>query len=265
MLSPNAIVSIFGKNFAPAGTAVGASLVNGQLPTNLAGVCVEFGTVRAPIFTVFPTQVNVQVPSVLPGNVPVQVITDCDTPEAVATAPVSIAAQATAPEFFYFVTNANGVNPIAAVNSLTGALIGASGLLAGATFTPAKPGDYITLFATGFGATDPAFAPGVLPGATGSVTAPVSIQLGGVTLDPKTEVLYVGVSQFAGLYQVNLRVPDSVTDGDQPLIITVGAAASPPTCVRYRQALSATIVRAIFRAAFVRGSGSWPSSRRRWR
>ena len=228
VLSPNAIVSIFGKNFAPAGTAVGASLVNGQLPTNLAGVCVEFGTVRAPIFTVFPTQVNVQVPSVLPGNIPVQVITACDTPEAVATAPVSIAAQATAPEFFYFVTNANGVNPIAAINSLTGALIGASGLIPGATFTPAKPGDYITLFATGFGATDPTFAPGVLPGATGSVTAPVSIQLGGVTLDPKTEVLYVGVSQFAGLYQVNLRVPDSVADGNQPLIITVGAAASPP-------------------------------------
>jgi hypothetical protein len=97
VLSPNAIVTIFGTNFAPAGTAKQAGLVNGQLPTNVAGVCVEFGTVAAPIFGVYPTQINVQVPSVAPGNVPVQVITDCDTTQAVASPPVSVPAQATRP------------------------------------------------------------------------------------------------------------------------------------------------------------------------
>ncbi len=155
VLSPNAIVTIFGTNFAPAGTAKQAGLVNGQLPTNVAGVCVEFGTVPAPIFAVYPTQVNVQVPSVAPGNVPVQVITDCGTPQAVASPPVSVPAQATAPEFFYFTTTGNGGNPIAAINAVTGGYIGAPGLISGATFTPAKPGDYLTLFATGFGATNP--------------------------------------------------------------------------------------------------------------
>jgi uncharacterized protein (TIGR03437 family) len=226
VLSPNAIVTVFGSNFAPQGTAVGGTLANGQLQTNVAGVCVEFGNVRAPIFSVFPTQVNVQVPAVAAGNVAVQVIRDCDTPQAAASTPENISAQATAPEFFYFVTNANGVNPIAAVNSLTGAYIGAPGLLSGATFTPAKPGDYITLFATGFGATNPSFAPGVLPNKTATVTAPVTVQFGGTTLDP-SDILYVGVSQFAGLYQVNLHVPNGIAAGDQKLVITAGGVASP--------------------------------------
>jgi uncharacterized protein (TIGR03437 family) len=227
VLSPNAIVSIFGTNFASEGTATQAGLVNGKLPTKVAGVCVEFGTVRGPIFAVFAGQLNVQVPAVAPGNVPVQVITGCDTPQALASSPVSIAAQATAPEFFYFVTNGDGTNPIAAINAVTGAYIGAPGLIGGGHFTPAKTGDYLTLFATGFGATKPAFAPGMLPSGIASVTAPCTITFGGVTLTP-ADILYVGVSQFAGLYQVNLRVPDGVADGDQPLVITVGGVASPP-------------------------------------
>jgi uncharacterized protein (TIGR03437 family) len=226
LLSPNAIVTIFGSNFAPAGTAAQAGLVDGQLPTILAGVCVEFGTVAAPIFSVYPNQINLQVPAVAAGSVPVQVITDCNTPKAVATPPVSIAAQATAPEFFYFVTNASGVNPIAAINAVTAGYIGPTGLIKGATFTPAKAGDYLTLFATGFGATKPAFDPGVLPSGDAPVTAPVSITLGGVTLS-ESEILYVGLSQFAGLYQVNIQVPASVPVGNEPLIITVGGVASP--------------------------------------
>jgi len=167
----------------------------------------------------------VQVPAVAPGNVPVQVITGCDTPQALATPPVSVAAQATAPEFFYFVTNASGVNPIAAVDSLTGAYIGPQDLFPGVT--PAKVGEFVTLYATGFGATSPSFAPGVLPSGTASVTAPVTIQLGEVTLE-QSDILYVGVTGFAGLYQLNLRVPSNVATGNQPLVITLGGVASSP-------------------------------------
>lgn len=225
-ISPNAIVTIFGTNFAPAGTAKQAGLVNGQLPTNLAGLCVEFQTIRAPIFAVYPGQVNVQVPSVVPGNVPVQVITDCDTPQAVASPPVSVQAQTAAPEFFYFTTSGSGGNPIASINAVTGGYVGAPNLLSGATFTPATAGEYLTLFATGFGATNPSFAAGVLPSGSAPVTAPVSITFGGVTLSP-SDILYVGLSQFAGLYQVNIHVPSSVPPGNQPLVITVDGVASP--------------------------------------
>ncbi len=189
-----------------------AGLVNGQLPTNLAGVCVEFATVRAPIFAVYPSQINVQVPAVTPGNVPVQVITDCDTPQAVASPPVSVAAQATAPEFFYFTHNSSGANPIAAINAVTGGYIGAPGLIGGATFTPAKPGDYLTLFATGFGATNPAFAPGVLPSGDAQSDRAGLHHVRWRDLDPIARSCTWAFHNSPGLYQVNIQVPAGVPD-----------------------------------------------------
>ncbi len=228
VLSPNAIVSIFGSNFAPAGTSAQGQVVNGQIAANVDGVCVQFDNVPAPIFSVYPTQINAQVPAVTSGSVPVQVITGCGTPQAVASPPISVPAQATAPEFFYFTTVGSGPFPIAAINAVTGGYIGPAGLISGATFTPAKPGDYLTLFATGFGATNPAIAPGIVPSGTPKVTAPVSVTFGGVTLDAP-EILYVGLSQFAGLYQLNIQVPAGVPAGNQPLVITVGGVASPPS------------------------------------
>lgn len=131
------------------------------------------------------------------------------------------------PEFFYFVHNGNGHDPIAAINAVSKGYIGSPGLVAGSTFTPAKPGDLLTLFATGFGTTNPSFGPGVLPGGAAQVIAPLSITFGGIKL-AAADILYVGVTQNAGLYQVNLRVPEKVPDGDQSLVITIGGVSSPP-------------------------------------
>jgi uncharacterized protein (TIGR03437 family) len=233
-LAPNAIATVFGSRFAPDGTARQAGpddLVDGKIPTNLAGVCVGFGAdrlgaVRAPIFAIYPGQINFQVPSLPAGSSTIVVTTNCDTPQAQTSNQVAVTVQAAAPEFFYFLHNGSGHNPIAGLNAVTGTFIGAAGLLPGVTTAPAKPGDILTLFGTGFGMTDPAFGPGELPGAAAQVTAPVSISLGGVTL-AASDVLYVGVTQNAGLYQVNLRVPDGVPDGDQALVITVGGVLSP--------------------------------------
>jgi uncharacterized protein (TIGR03437 family) len=228
-LSSNAIASVFGVNFAPPGTAkqvTPADLVNGKVPTNFAGACVQVGNQQAPIFAVFPGQINFQVPALPAGNTTVQVITGCGTANSQTSNAEPISIQATSPEFFYFVTNPDGTNPIAALNAVSGVFVGSPGLIAGVTFAPAKPGDILTLFATGLGATDPPFGPGELPGAAAQVTTAFSIVIGGVTMDP-ADILYVGVSQFAGLYQVNLRVPAAVADGNQPLVITVGGVSSP--------------------------------------
>ena len=118
-VAPNGIATIFGDKFAPAGTArqVGQQdLVNGKIPTNLAGVCAVFGTQLAPILGVYPGQLNVQVPQLPPGETPVQVITNCGTPQSQTSNAEMVTIQATAPEFFYFVHTATGQNPIAAIN-----------------------------------------------------------------------------------------------------------------------------------------------------
>ncbi len=230
-LAVNSIASIFGGLFAPVGTSrqVGpADLVGGKIPTNLDGVCVLFGTQRAPIFAIFPTQLNVQVPQVASGTVSVQVITKCDTPQAEISNSETALIQPASPEFFYFVHNANGRNPIAAVNAVTGGFVGAPGLISGATFTAAKADDFLLLFATGCGDTNPSFGPGELPDKGAQVTGPVSITWGGVTL-ASSDILYVGVSANAGLCQINIHVPKGIPDGDQPFVLTIGSAASPST------------------------------------
>ena len=228
-LSANAIVSIFGTNFAPAGTArqVGPSdLVNGRLPTTFAGVCVLVGNQPAPIFSVYPNQLNVQVPSVTVGATMVEVKNQCGTAQEQTSVPAPVTVQAASPEFFYFVHNANGQNPIAALNAVTGAYVGAPGLISGATFIPAQSGDYLTLFATGFGATNPSFAAGELPGAAAGITQTISVTVGGVAL-AATEILYAGVTQNAGLYQLNIKLPSGIPAGNQAVIVTIGGVASP--------------------------------------
>lgn len=229
-LAPNAIASVFGVNFAAAGTVRqvgGDDLVNGKLPTQLAGVCVQIGTQYAPIFAVYPTQINFQVPALPLANATVQVITGCNGAAAQTSNSAPVTIQATAPEFFYLVNSGGGHNPIAATNGVTGTYIGVPGLLTGGSFSPAKPGDIVTMFATGLGATDPSFAPGELPGSAGTVVAPVSMAIGGVSLSDG-DILYAGVvGGNAGLYQLNVRVPNGVGDGDQTVILTVGGVASP--------------------------------------
>jgi uncharacterized protein (TIGR03437 family) len=63
------------------------------------------------------------------------------------------------------------------------------------------------------------------------VTQSVTVQLGGVTLNA-ADILYTGVAPtFAGLNQLNLRIPTGVSTGDQPLTITIGGIASPANAV----------------------------------
>lgn len=66
----------------------------------------------------------------------------------------------------------------------------------------------------------------MLPGGAAQVTASTGITFGGVKL-AATDILYVGVTENAGLYQVNLRVPEGLPDGDQSLVIAVGGVKSP--------------------------------------
>jgi uncharacterized protein (TIGR03437 family) len=230
-LSPNGIAIAFGTGFAPAGTQSllsSANLVNGAVSTEMDGVCVLVGSTRAPVLAVNPTQVNFQAPQgIQPGTVSVQVVTGCGTANETRSAAVTVAVQTASPEFFYYLQNSSGQNPVAAVDVTTGVDVGAPGLLSGATFAPARPGDTVTLYATGLGLTNPSFAAGALPGAAGAITGDFQISLGSTMLDG-TGVLYAGVTPgSAGMYQINIRVPASIPSGDQPVVMKVNGIASP--------------------------------------
>jgi uncharacterized protein (TIGR03437 family) len=84
--------------------------------------------------------------------------------------------------------------------------------------SPAKIGETVSVYLTGLGAVNPAIADGdagpVNPLA--NATNPITAFIGGT----EAKVSYSGLApQLAGLYQINLTVPDGVTPGDQSLDI----------------------------------------------
>ncbi len=229
-IAPNGLISIFGEGFAPSGARYLVSpsdIIDGRLPTKLGGVCVEVGSTRAPMFHVFPTQLNLQVPTLAGGaNVRIQVILNCGEVNEVKSNEEVVPLAPAAPEFFFFATNPDGINAIRAVHAITGALVGPLDVT-GVT-APARPGDLLLLFATGLGLTEPRFAAGQLPDRAATVLETVRVTLGGVEL-AGGDVLYAGVTpSFAGLYQVTIRIPAGAPEGNLPVSLRVGGASTPP-------------------------------------
>src|SRR6185503_21357227 len=94
----------------------------------------------------------------------------------------------------------------------------------------AKPNDVIILWGTGFGPTTPAVAAGrrVPADRTYNVANAIEVKIGGVTAEFFGAALPSG---FAGLYQIAVRVPPNVADGDQPAVATIGGVSSPTTTI----------------------------------
>ena len=101
-----------------------------------------------------------------------------------------------------------------------------AGTFAGATTVPAKPGDVIVLWATGFGPTMPAAPGGVsVPASGGYPTASAPT----VKINNTPATLYGAALApgSAGLYQIAIQVPTTIADGDWPIQATIGNITSP--------------------------------------
>jgi uncharacterized protein (TIGR03437 family) len=229
-VSPNAIVTIWGENFAPPGSAPQTAAPSaGQVPTKVAGLCVRFNDLPAPIYLVAPNQANVIVPKVAVGaEVSVQVIRNCGEANELRSNVEKVAARLATPEFLFFVARADGKSPIAGFNvSRAYAYLGAPGLVAGATFVPARPGDWLELYGVGWGATDPAVEPGVVPGMIAPTAGKVKVSIGGLEV-AEQDLYYAGASPaIPGLYQLNVRLPAAIPDGDQAVSLQVAGESTP--------------------------------------
>jgi uncharacterized protein (TIGR03437 family) len=218
-IAPNAWVSIYGANFAAAGFSDdwSKSILNGTLPTTLDGVSVSVGGIPAYVSFVSPGQINVLTPNVASGGASVTVQTAAGT-----STPVTIASQPFSPAFFPW---PNG-QPVATHLDYSWAV--KNGTFAGATTVPAKPGEYIILWGTGFGPTTPTAPTGVtIPASATYYTAnPAYVAIGGVKAPVYATALAPG---FAGLYQVVAMVPATLSNGDYSLVATVGGVATAAT------------------------------------
>jgi uncharacterized protein (TIGR03437 family) len=93
------------------------------------------------------------------------------------------------------------------------------------TSRPAKAGDYILLFATGLGQTNPPYPVGQVLTAAYPVPdlSKVSVLIGG----QPALVQFAGMT-YAGVFQVNIQVPSGIPAGDQPIVLGIAGQASPP-------------------------------------
>ena len=231
-ISPNAIVSVFGHDLAPPGRRTLILDPAGLIAANLASTCLEIDGKRAPLFFVSPTQINAQVPhdlTVTAEQTTAVVVRGCGTTSERRSAAATVAVGTVSPAFFNWVNNTDGRNPIIALHGGGPDLVGAPGLLPGVKFTPAEPGEFVTLFGTGFGATEPPLATGEIPGTavTFNLANAVAFTFGGIAVPPE-DVFYAGASPCcAGLYQFTVRLPANLPDGDATVTAVVQGVSTP--------------------------------------
>lgn len=200
--APGSQMRVLGLNLAPSS----AQASRFPLPITLAGVSVTVNGVSAPLYSVAPDKLEIQIPY--------------ETASGVAVVGVNNNGQVAWQEF-----------PVAA--TAPGIFATSSRFL---TPTPvASPGQTISAYITGDGDVSPTLATGAAPEQGTFVTRlprprlPVAITVGGI----QAFVRFVGITPgSAGVTQLNFTVPDSVPTGTQPVVVSVGGVASPPVNLR---------------------------------
>jgi uncharacterized protein (TIGR03437 family) len=190
-------------------------IVNGQLPTKVDGVSVTVGGQNAYVYYISAGQINFIVPEVPAGSQPVVVSNSAGT-----SAAVNVAVNTFGPAFFPWPDN----QVVATRQDFS--LAAKNGSFAGLATTPAKPGDTIILWGSGFGPTNPAAGQGeeTPNNATYSTDTLPTVTVDNVSATVDGAALAPG---FAGLYQVAIQVPSSLGNGDWPIVATIGGVSSP--------------------------------------
>ena len=208
--APNSIVTIYGTDLSRSTQALTlADIRGGRLPTELNYTQVFVDNTPAPLLYVSPAQINLLIPadqSIVPAKI--KVVTNIGYgPEVV----VDIAGAA--PALFLAGSYAIATHADNSLMSLD---------------APARAGEIIVLYLTGLGKTTLSLEAGEIP-QNAAVIAQLSdlkVWLDGSALDPD-RIKYAGVTPgSAGLYQINLALPDKI--GEDPEIrVSIGAQTSP--------------------------------------
>lgn len=220
--APGSWIEIYGSNFSTAASPVlweGPDFNGINAPTSLDRVSVKVNGKDAYTWVVSPGQINAQAPD-NDGTGPMNVtVTNCEQ----TSAPKTIVQARSAPGMWAppsFVSNGNQLLGATTTDGQT-----FIGTIPGLNSRPARPGETLTAYGVGFGATNPPVAPGTITGVLNETAEPFSMTIGGMD----ATVSYKGLApNFVGLYQFNFVVPN-VPDGDQPVVVRLGTATLPET------------------------------------
>jgi uncharacterized protein (TIGR03437 family) len=213
LFAPNTFATIYGVDLAFNTVAISEDDIHGGiLPTVLigSGVRVLVNQISANLYYVSPTQVNFLIPPLLAaGPAVVQLTID-----GRAGPPITIQLDATGPALFQ-------------IDAQTILATHAGGVLVTAA-APAQRGELIVLWATGLGPTAPPAISNQIPQAAAPLqdNTGFHVSINGTSVDP-ARILYAGVAPgFAGLFQINVKIPDDAPLNPE-LRISAGSAISP--------------------------------------
>ncbi|MDQ6759719.1 MAG: putative Ig domain-containing protein, partial [Acidobacteriota bacterium] len=216
-IAPGELVTIFGSNLGPAMLAASQLDAKGNVGTLAAGTQVLFDGIAAPIIYSSETQVTAIVPYELFGRDSAEVhVAYLNTVSNSIVQRIADSAPA-----IFVQPNAGG----------QGAILNQD-LSINSPQNGAAPGSYISLYATGEGQTDP---PGVNGKILNSDVLPrprllVTVQVNGQQVDAPYAGGAPGLT--AGVFQVNVHLPDNLPHGVQvPVVVSVGNQSSPAVLV----------------------------------
>ena len=211
-VSPGEFVSILGTSLGPL-TPLGPAIdATGKVATTLGNVQVFFSATPAPLTYVSSGQINCIVPYGVSG---------------LATVPIQVKFLAQPSN----VVTQNVQNSAPGIFTATGTGTG-SGRDSEPEFHPQHPngnpaakGSIIQIYMTGEGNTNPAGTDGAITAnATTVPVLPIAVMIGG---QPAT-VVFKGEAPgiVAGVLQLNVMVPPTVTSGSNQLSVTIGSNTS---------------------------------------
>jgi uncharacterized protein (TIGR03437 family) len=211
-IAPGEMVTIFGSNIGPSKLA-NYSLSSPTFVDTLTGdTTVYFDGVPAPLIYASAGQTTAIVPYSVFGKSTTSMMVNY---QGRSSPPVAVPVAVAAPALFSADSSGKGngaiLNQDNSVNSPS---------------NPAAKGSIVILYGTGEGQTNPA-------GVDGRIAATVFPKpLGGVKVNiggQDAQIAYAGAGPFqvAGVFQINVTVPQGVASGAVPVVVTVGTVSSP--------------------------------------
>jgi uncharacterized protein (TIGR03437 family) len=206
-IAPGELVTIFGRGLGPLAPVSARPSSAGAYGVDLGGMRVYFDELPAPLLYAQEQQINAIVPYGVYGRATVRIHVES---AAGYSLPIETKVADAAPGIFTLSPGARG--QAAALNADN---------TANSASNPIDRGSVVAIYLTGEGQTDP-------PGQDGRIIntdfrkplLPVTATVGGA----EAEVLFAGSasSLVSGVCQVNVRIPDAVPPGAQPIEIRIG-------------------------------------------
>ena len=216
--APGSFIEIYGSNLsAGPGRTWAAGDFNGvNAPTSLEGVTVTIGGLAAFVYYVSPNQVNVQVPDgVPPGSAPVVL-----SRNGISSPAGTLVIQDRLPGLLAPASFRSGDTQFLVAVRPDGTFV-SDGSIEGLPNAPARAGEILNFYGTGFGAVTPGEAriAGEIAQGQSALVTPVEFRIG----DRPAELTYAGLAPgLVGVYQFNVRVPEGLERGAAPVSVRQG-------------------------------------------